>query len=191
MSPVTVFALSLSMSVDAFAVAIGRGATVQSTRLSEALRTGLVFGVVEAVTPFIGWLFGIAANGWVADYDHWLAFILLICVGLHMIQAAVWPGADSASGAGTRPPFVLLMATALGTSLDAMAVGLSLAFIDVGLRGILAVSLGVGLTTFALAVTGMVLGHRIGNRFGKMAEILAGLVLCLIGSNILHAHLTA
>lgn len=189
MSPVAVFALSLSMSVDAFAVAVGRGATTSRTRLTQALQTGLVFGVVEAITPFVGWLFGIAANNWVAAYDHWLAFIMLAGVGLHMIYGAFKHEEAEAEEALVKPSLLLLMATALGTSLDAMAVGLSLALIDVDLGGILAVSAGVGFTTFVLATIGMLIGKAIGDRFGKIAEVLAGLVLCGIGATILFEHM--
>lgn len=190
MSPVAVLLLSASMSVDAFAVAVGRGATESRGRLAEALRTGLVFGIVEAITPFLGWLAGIAAAGWVASFDHWLAFALLAGVGLHMIYSAFKADDDGEEAASKKASLVVLIVTALGTSLDAMAVGLSLAFIDVDLWGILAVSLGVGITTFLFAVIGMSLGKVIGERFGKLAEVVAGLVLFCIGSMILWEHLT-
>ncbi|QYO75590.1 manganese efflux pump MntP family protein [Devosia salina] len=188
MSPVAVLLLSASMSVDAFAVAVGRGATETRGRLTEALRTGLVFGIVEAITPLLGWLAGIAAAGWVASFDHWLAFALLAAVGLHMIYGPFRPD-EPGEAAPKKASLLILIVTALGTSVDAMAVGLSLAFIDLDLRGILAVSLGVGITTFVFAVIGMSLGNVIGSRFGKIAEVIAGLVLFAIGSVILWEHL--
>jgi len=189
MSPIAILLLSASMSVDAFAVAVGRGATVTRARVSEALRTALIFGVVEAITPLLGWLAGIAANDWVANFDHWLAFGLLGTVGLHMIYGALFKSDETATEAPRAASLAVLLATAFGTSLDAMAVGLSLAFIDIDLMGILAVSLGVGVTTFAFACVGMFLGRAIGERFGKVAEVLAGLVLLAIGSTILFEHL--
>lgn len=189
MSPVAILFLSASMSVDAFAVAIGRGATETRSRISEALRTGIVFGVVEAITPFLGWLAGIAAAGWVASFDHWLAFGLLGAVGVHMIYSAIKPGNDNSDSAPQKASFLVLIATAFGTSIDAMAVGLSLAFIDMNLTGILSVSFAVGLTTFLFACIGMTLGKFIGKRFGKIAEITAGIVLCSIGIIILRQHM--
>lgn len=189
MSPITVLLLSMSMSVDAFAVSVGRGATLDRPRWVEAVRTGAVFGVVESMTPFLGWLAGVAANDWVADFDHWLAFLLLAAVGLHMVYGAFKPKADddepkSASG-------LVLIATAVGTSIDAMAVGLSLAFLGVGLTGILIVSAATGLATFAMSTGGLIVGRMIGDRFGKLAEVAAGVVLCGIGTAILVEHLGA
>lgn len=189
MSPIAVLLLSASMSVDAFAVAVGRGTTASRIRISEALRTAVVFGLVEALTPLLGWLAGVAANDWVADYDHWLAFVLLAAVGLHMIYGATQSGQVEDEGPSNRSSLLILLATAFGTSLDAMAVGLSLAFIDVDLFGILVVCTGVGATTFLFAIAGMLLGNVIGDRFGKAAEIIAGFILCAIGTAILVEHL--
>lgn len=189
MSPVTVFFLSLSMSADAFAVSVGRGTTLSRSRLLEALRTGAVFGIVEAITPFLGWLAGVAAAGWVSQFDHWLAFVLLLLVGLHIVYSAIFAKQDT-----RRAPngsLLVLMATALGTSIDAMAVGLSLAFIDVTLPGIIVISLAIGFATFMLSTAGLMLGKAIGSRFGKFAEVAAGIVLCTIGSLILYEGVTA
>jgi manganese efflux pump family protein len=189
MSPAAVFILSVSMSADAFAVSVGRGAAVNRTRLAEALRTGIVFGTVEALTPFLGWLAGIAAAGWVSRIDHWLAFGLLLAVGLHMSISAV-RSKDDEKTVGSRS-FLVLLATALGTSIDAMAIGLSLAFLDFTLYGIVVVSLAIGFATFVFSTLGMLLGNVIGDRFGKTAEFCAGILLCGLGTLILIDHLTA
>src|SRR4051812_21528946 len=94
MSPFTIAVLAVSMSVDAFAVSVGRGAALGRPRFSEALRTGAVFGIVEAITPVIGWIAGVAASGMVEAVDHWIAFTLLAAVGLHMLYAAIWAKGD-------------------------------------------------------------------------------------------------
>ncbi len=122
MSPFAVAVLALSMSVDAFAVCVGRGASVTRPRLSEALRTGLVFGFVEALTPVIGWCAGLAASRYVEAVDHWIAFVLLGGVGLHMIHSA-FAAQEAEDVSPQRRGALVLMATALGTSIDAMAVG--------------------------------------------------------------------
>ncbi|MBL8580116.1 MAG: manganese efflux pump [Mesorhizobium sp.] len=189
MSPITVFFLSLSMSADAFAVSIGRGTTLSRSRLAEALRTGAVFGIVEAITPFLGWVAGVAAAGWVSQFDHWLAFLLLLLVGLHIIHSAFSAKEDEPRE--QNGSLLVLMATALGTSIDAMAVGLSLAFIDVTLPGIITISLAIGFATFILSTAGLMVGKAIGSRFGKYAEGAAGVVLCSIGSLILYEGITA
>ncbi|MBH0236290.1 manganese efflux pump MntP [Methylobrevis albus] len=185
MSPFTILLLAVSMSVDAFAVSVGRGAAIGRPRVAEALRTGAVFGVVEAITPVLGWLAGVAASGIVEAVDHWIAFGLLAAVGLHMTWAAV------AGGEGAAVPgrsWTVLLATAVGTSLDAMAIGVSLAFLDVD---ILVIALAIGAATFVMASGGMLVGRLIGDRFGRYAAALAGLALIGLGVSILIEHLSA
>jgi manganese efflux pump family protein len=191
MSPITVFFLSVSMSVDAFAVPVGRGTALNRPRLSEALRTGIVFGVVEAITPFLGWVAGILASDWVSQIDHWLAFGLLSAVGLHMLYTVIWPKDDDADERPQGGSFLVLLATAVGTSIDAMAVGLSLAFLGIGLQGIIAISLAIGCATFIMSTMGLMIGKVIGAKFGKFAEVAAAVVLCALGTSILFEHLSA
>ena len=88
MTPGAIAILSLSMSTDAFAAAIGKGSSLHKPRLTEALRAGVIFGVIEAITPMIGWAIGHAATRWVEAWDHWIAFTLLVALGLHMIYNA-------------------------------------------------------------------------------------------------------
>lgn len=183
MSPVSIGVLAVSMSVDAFIAALGKGAAGPRPGLARALRTGAIFGAIEALTPLIGWAAGLAASRHVAAVDHWIAFVLLVGVGLRMILQA-W----TRSGEEPRPdglwPTVL---TALGTSVDAMAVGVSLAFLDVN---ILVIALVIGLTTMGMSAAGLLLGRLLGRRFGRVAETLGGVALCGLGSAILFQHLT-
>lgn len=183
MSPFAIAALALSMSVDAFVVSVGRGAALGRPRYSEALRTGAVFGLVEAITPVIGWAAGVAATSLVAAVDHWIAFTLLAGVGLHMMWAALRRREDAAP---PRASLAVLIATAVGTSLDAMAVGVSLAFFDVN---IVVIALAIGLATFVMSSGGMLMGRLISERCGRVAEVLAGATLIGIGISILASHL--
>ena len=189
MSPITILLLSLSLSADAFAAAIGRGAVHRPT-LPEALRAGLVFGVIEAVTPVIGWALGLAAADFVQSVDHWIAFVLLGLVGGKMIWEATRqhaPDPDTSAELPRRSRGRLaLVATAVGTSLDAAAVGVSLAFLGVNI-GVIAVS--IGLTTFALATLGMLVGRAAGTRLGPIAELIGGILLIGMGTRILLEHL--
>ncbi|MEP9353172.1 manganese efflux pump MntP family protein [Xanthobacter sp. KR7-65] len=188
MTPATIFVLAVSMSVDAFAVSVGRGAALGRPRLAEALRTGAVFGMVEAATPLIGWAAGVAASSYVEAIDHWIAFCLLGGVGLHMLATAVF-GAREAVDEGTKGRSLgMLLATAVGTSIDAMAVGVSLAFFNVN---IVLVAAAIGAMTFLMSSGGMLVGRMVGERFGRIAEIGAGLVLCGLGASILIEHLTS
>lgn len=189
MTPTSIAVLSLSMSADAFAAAVGRGAA-QRPGLLAALRTGLVFGTIEAITPLIGWSLGLAASGFITAVDHWIAFGLLGAVGLRMtVDGSRGLRRDRAAGGdGARPRrkgVLALLATAVGTSIDAAAVGVTLAFLQ---ANILAIAMAIGLATFAMASLGMLIGRAVGARLGSVAEILGGLALLALGIGILAEH---
>jgi putative Mn2+ efflux pump MntP len=200
MNALSIVLLGLAMATDAFAAALGKGAGMAAPRWGEALRIGLIFGVVEAITPLLGWLLGAAASSFVAAWDHWIAFGLLVALGLHMIHAGLStePAEPSdgdtavvaaAGPSGVRQAGVLALAlTGLATSIDALAVGIGLAFVEVN---ILLVAGVIGLCTFAMVTVGVMAGRMLGTLIGKRAEIAGGLVLIAVGAGILHQHLTA
>ena len=182
--------VGLAMSTDAFAAAVGKGAAMQRPRFREALRAGLIFGVIEAVTPLVGWLLGTAASRYITAWDHWIAFGVLGLLGLHLVWNGLKAEAESAAddaGAARRHGFWSLAATGLGTSIDAMAVGVSLAFLD---APILTVAAVIGLCTLVMVTTGIMLGRVLGALAGKRAEIVGGVVMIAVGAAILHEHLT-
>ena len=146
--------LAFGMSMDAFAASIGKGATLHKPKFSEALRTGLIFGAIETLTPLVGWGMGMLASQFVLEWNHWIAFVLLVT-------------------------------TAFATSLDAMAVGVGLAFLQVN---IIATALAIGCATLIMSTLGMMVGRFIGPLLGKRAEILGGIVLIGIGAQILWSH---
>ncbi|WP_028920587.1 manganese efflux pump MntP family protein [Pseudoxanthomonas suwonensis] len=185
MSPFSIVLIGLAMSTDAFAAAVGKGASMQHPRFSHALRTGLIFGVIEGLTPVIGWLLGNAASRYVTAWDHWIAFIVLGLLGLHMIWHGIRDDADD--DASRRTGAWALAVTAVGTSIDAMAVGVSLAFLDVP---ILAVATVIGLCTLVMATVGIMLGRVLGVLAGKRAELVGGVIMLVIGSAILYEHLS-
>lgn len=178
--------LSLAMSTDAFAAAVGKGTALQNPRWREALRTGAIFGVIEAVTPLVGWALGIAAAQYVKDWDHWIAFLLLGGLGIRMIIVGFSaPDADEPEKP-SRHGFWLLAMTGFATSIDAMAVGVGLAFLDVS---ILPVAAAIGFTTFVMVTLGVMVGRVLGAVAGKRAEVIGGLLLIGIGVAILFEHL--
>ena len=185
MNPIALLLLALSMSTDAFAAAIGKGASLKNPRFSEALRMGLIFGSIEAITPLIGWLIGNSAASYVEAWDHWIAFALLVALGLHMIFEGLKPRGEKTE-IPSRHSFLKLALTAFGTSIDAMAVGVSLAFVDVNI--LLAAGL-IGLATTVMVTFGVLLGRVVGSLFGHRAEIVGGLTLIVIGAWILADHL--
>lgn len=190
MSLLSIILIALAMSTDAFAAAVGKGAAMHKPRFPDALRAGVIFGTIEGLTPVIGWLLGLAAAKYISEWDHWIAFTLLSILGMHMIYAGLKPESAEGSpdGVGRRDGFWSLAATGLATSIDAMAVGVGLAFMDVNIAF---VALVIGLTTLVMVTIGIMLGRVLGNLAGKRAEILGGIVLIAVGSAILYEHLSA
>jgi len=180
-------ALALAMSTDAFAVAVGKGAALRRPQLREALRTGAIFGVIEGLTPLVGWLLGHVAARYVAAWDHWIVFVLLGVLGLRMVRAGLSDDAEP-EHKPARHGFWLLVVTGVATSLDAMAIGVGLAFVDVDI-GLTAGA--IGLTTFLMVTLGVMLGRALGAVAGRRAELLGGLMLIAIGCMILYEHLSA
>lgn len=178
--------LALGMSMDAFAAALGKGATLHRPGFKEALRTGLIFGSIEALTPLIGWAIGLAASRYIMAWDHWVAFALLAFLGARMMMEGFRQTAAEPCEAPQRHGFMVLATTAVATSLDALAVGVGLAFLQVN---IITTALTIGAATTVMATTGVLVGRFIGPILGKWAEILGGLVLIAVGSTILAEHL--
>ncbi|WP_251976113.1 manganese efflux pump MntP [Salinicola avicenniae] len=189
MNPASFILLAFAMSTDAFAASVGKGAALDRTRVGEALRIGAIFGAIESITPVIGWALGMVAARYIAEWDHWVAFVLLGGLGLHM----VWSGlqverqGDKTPATSRRASRWGMAATALATSIDAMAVGVTLAFTDVN---IVLVAATIGLATMFMVTIGILLGRAIGSIVGKRAEVLGGLVLVGIGATVLYEHLS-
>ncbi|HBR3772371.1 manganese efflux pump MntP [Klebsiella pneumoniae] len=177
--------LAFGMSMDAFAASIGKGATLHKPKFSEAVRTGLIFVAIETLTPLVGWGLGMLASQFILEWNHWIAFILLVFLGGRMIVEGFRGDSDEACEAPHRHGFWLLVTTAFATSLDAMAVGVGLAFLQVS---IVTTALAIGCATFIMSTLGMMVGRFIGPLLGKRAEILGGIVLIGIGSEILWSH---
>lgn len=178
--------LALAMSADAFAAAIGKGTALQQPRWREALRTGAIFGAMAGVMPIAGWALGSAASRYVAAWDHWIAFALLAALGLTMIRSGLRPRDAGRDARRERNGFWVLAATGFATSIDAMAVGIGLAFIAVD---IVPVAAAIGAVTFVMVSAGVMLGRVLGALAGARAEVAGGLVLLGIGTAILVEHL--
>jgi putative Mn2+ efflux pump MntP len=178
-------AIALAMSTDAFAVAIGKGAALQRPHLKEALRTGAIFGVIEGLTPLLGWALGQVAAPYVQAWDHWIAFTLLGLLGLRMMRESLSASPDDEDDKPSSHSFWLLAITGFATSIDAMVVGASLALLD---ADIFTTAGAIGLATFVMVTLGVMLGRGLGRIVGKRAELMGGLVLIVIGSLILYEH---
>jgi manganese efflux pump family protein len=182
LSPLAIVVIAFGMSVDAFAAALAKGAALHRPDLKEALRTGIVFGSVEAITPVVGWAAGLAAASFVAAIDHWIALILLGGVGCKMIYESSRPHAEKKP---RRHSLLDLAVTALGTSIDAMAVGVTLAFLQ---AEIVVVAVAIGFTTFLMTTTGVMIGRMVGEKLGRRAELIGGIALIALGISIFVSH---
>ena len=185
MSPIAIAVLAVGMSADAFAAAIGRGAQHRPT-VPQALRSGMVFGIIEAITPLIGFGIGLLAAGLVEAIDHWIAFGLLGIVGAKMLHEGLTRASDEIETSPRSRSLWTLIATAVGTSIDAGAVGVGLAFLG---ANIWVIAAAIGAMTFSLATLGMLIGKVAGTKLGRAAEIIGGIALILLGTKILLEHL--
>lgn len=177
--------LAFGMSMDAFAASVSKGASLHKPALREALRTGLIFGVIEAITPLIGWGLGLLASQYIMRWDHWVAFALLAFLGGRMVLAG-WRQQPVETPLIGKHSLGVLIATAIATSLDALAIGVGLAMLQVN---ILHTALLIGLATLIMSTIGMLLGRFVGPCLGNKAEIIGGVILIGIGCHILYSHI--
>lgn len=183
MSMIELFLLAVGLSMDAFAVSVCKGLSAGRVTLSHALTAGLWFGGFQGLMPFLGWLLGSRFQSLISSIDHWIAFLLLGLIGLNMIRESRSQEEESL-GTSFAPRAMLPLAVA--TSIDALTVGITFAFLQVDI--LLAVGL-IGLTTFLLSAVGIKAGAIVGSRGKFWAELAGGLVLVLMGCKILLEHL--
>ena len=177
--------LGIGVSADAFAAALAIG--VRKTRITGRMvaAVGSVFAVFQIAMPLIGWALASSFSTFLAPVDHWIAFVLLVLLGVNMIREALGPD-ETSKGPNDRLDLRRLAVLGLATSIDALAVGVSLAVTHVSVVEAVAV---IGAMTFLLSAMAVLIGHRAGMRFRRPAEILGGLVLIAIGIRILMEHL--
>ena len=195
---ITLIAVGLSM--DAFAVSVTNGIIIKDLKFEHALKVGLYFGLFQALMPLAGWFAGSQFKEYIINIDHWIAFILLAFIGGKMIREAYANSCEvTVSGDGMcevaiskqevaeEDPLRMgrLLVLAVATSIDALAVGISFAFLNVS---ILWTSALIGVITFVICVAGVYIGKKFGCLFQKKAEIVGGLILILIGLKILLEH---
>ena len=182
----TLCGIAVALAMDAFAVALATGLTLDSVTGRHLFRLGFHFGLFQALMPIVGWLAGRTVQHLIAAYDHWVAFALLAFVGGKMLWEAFHGEETPENHDPTRGMSLILLSVA--TSIDALAVGLSLAMLGVS---IWTPALVIGLVAGGLTVCGMLLGRRVGSLWGQRVVIFGGVVLCLIGLKILIEHTCA
>lgn len=176
------FAIALGLSMDAFAVAVSKGLCLRKMRYKYAWMTGLFFGGFQALMPLIGYFLGVQFEDYLTSVDHWIIFGLLALIGINMIFESRKDENAKCDTLKLKDMTVL----SLATSIDALAVGITFAFLHANIYiGIAA----IGVTTFVLSFAGVVIGNLFGSRFKSKAEIAGGIALILIGAKILLEHL--
>jgi len=175
--------LAVALSMDAFAVSVCKGLAMQKISARHAVIVGLWFGSFQALMPLIGYLFGSRFEQYITAIDHWIAFFLLVIIGLTMIKEAFSKSEDHTDASLSVKTMSLL---AVATSIDALTVGITFAFLSV--RILPAISL-IGITTFLLSAAGVKVGNLFGTKYKSGAEIAGGLILIFLGTKILLEHL--
>ncbi len=183
MSLIELFLIAVALSMDAFAVAICKGLSMRCMNPKSAVVIGLYFGGFQALMPLLGFLLGIRFQEAITAYDHWIAFVLLSVIGGNMIKESLNPEEDSCDASVSFQSMVVL---AVATSIDALAVGVTFAFLKV--RILPAVSF-IGSITFLLSIVGVKVGTVFGARYKSKAEAAGGIILIAIGLKILVEHL--
>ena len=178
------FIIAVGLSMDAFAVSVCKGLSVGRVRPRHALTCGAYFGLFQAGMPLLGWLLGVRFQSVIVSIDHWIAFALLGLIGLNMIRESREDEEDECTDC--RFSFSAMLPLAVATSIDALAVGVTFAFLSVNIGPAVAF---IGATTFILSALGTWVGGVFGTRFKSKAEFLGGLILVLMGGKILLEHL--
>jgi len=196
MSFIALIITAFALSMDAFAVSITKGMTIKNLKKSTGIKMALAFGLFQGGMPLIGWLLGISFESYIKSIDHWVAFILLGFIGFNMIkgffddrkekdinEAEVAISSATIEEDLSNKEIIML---AIATSIDALAVGISFAFLSVSI--VPAASI-ICIVTFLVCLIGVFLGNKLGDIFNGYAELVGGIVLILIGFNILNEHI--
>ena len=183
MDLLSLFLIAVGLSMDAFAVTVCKGLATPKYKLKYSMICGAWFGGFQALMPAVGYLLGVNFKKYITAIDHWIAFVLLALIGFNMIREALKNDDEGADPSFTAKSMSLL---AVATSIDALAIGITFAFLDVN---IVAAVLFIGVCTFVISAAGVKIGSAFGTRFKSKAEIAGGAILIILGLRILVEHL--
>lgn len=183
MDLLSLFLIAVGLSMDAFAVSVCKGLATPKYKLKYSMICGAWFGGFQALMPAVGYLLGVNFKKYITAIDHWIAFVLLALIGFNMIREALKNDDEGADPSFTAKSMSLL---AVATSIDALAIGITFAFLDVN---IVAAVLFIGVCTFVISAAGVKIGSAFGTRFKSKAEIAGGAILIILGLRILIEHL--
>lgn len=189
MNVVSMMLTGLALSMDALAVSITKGMTIKRLKISTAVKMALAFGIFQGGMPLMGWILGVGFQKYIQRIDHWIAFILLGYLGFNMIKGFFDDRREeSNSGIEAKEESISnkeIITLAVATSIDALAVGISFAFLNVNIIPAAAI---ICLITFIVCLIGVFVGNKVGDIFNGYAELVGGAILILIGISILNEH---
>jgi putative Mn2+ efflux pump MntP len=180
---ITTLLIALGLAMDSFSVAIANGLATKTFKTTKALKISVFFGFFQAIMPIIGWYAGVHLLDLISGFDHWIAFLLLTFIGLRMIYESI---RDESNRLVSSLSIKVLLILSIATSIDALAVGLSLSFVEVS---IIEPAFVTGVVTFSLSFLGVYIGGRFGHILKNRAELLGGTILIILGLKILFEHL--
>lgn len=185
---IELFLLGIGLSMDAFAVSVCKGLGMRRLNKKQAFIIGLYFGGFQALMPLIGWLLGSQFQKYITSIDHWIAFILLGFIGGKMMIEAIreWNEEETVDVMDAPLDHKNMLVLAVATSIDALAVGITFAFLDTPIIDAITI---IGITTMVISIIGVVVGNFFGSRYKSKAEFIGGLILVLLGLKILLEHL--
>ncbi len=185
MDTVAILFIAFGLAMDAFAVSVTSGFAIKTLKINHALRIATSFGVFQAIMPLIGWLAGFGLRDFISGVDHWVAFGLLSVIGVKMIIEST--KMKSAEKKADPLNIYVLLILSVATSIDALAVGLTLSVLK---TAVITPALIIGVVTFILSFIGVYIGDRFGHFFESKIEVAGGLILIIIGAKILFEHIT-
>ena len=185
---IEIFLIGIGLSMDAFAVSVCKGLGMSKLNKKQMVVIGLYFGGFQALMPLVGWFVGTRFQSYIETFDHWIAFFLLLFIGGKMAIEAIkeWKEEDVVEVADKPLDHKELVIMAIATSIDALAVGITFAFLGVNIVSAISI---IGCTTFCLSLVGVAMGNFFGTRYKKRAELSGGIILILLGAKILLEHL--
>ena len=183
MGAIEILLISIGLAMDAFAVSVCKGLAMKKMSWKKAIIIGLYFGIFQAVMPVIGYFLGTTFERFITYVDHWVAFILLVGIGINMVKEAFNKESENRNDNVDMKTMLVL---SIATSIDALAIGITFACLKIH---IVMPVITIGLITFIISVIGVKIGNQFGDKYGKKAEIMGGVILILLGIKILLEHL--
>ena len=183
MGAIEILLISIGLAMDAFAVSVCKGLAMKKMSWKKAIIIGLYFGIFQAVMPVIGYFLGTTFERFITNVDHWIAFILLVGIGINMVKEAFDKESENRND---NVDVKTMLVLSIATSIDALAIGITFACLKIH---IVMPVITIGLITFIISVIGVKIGNRFGDKYGKKAGIMGGVILILLGIKILLEHL--